>query len=306
MTGFIARLRVETRDLLELVVLPGLAALMPWRLAYRLLRLAAHRMRPYEEATASAVAQAGRLGWIGDAAHWALVRRIVTLVDHADLYLARTRSDAWMARHLDVSGQWPAAGQPGLICTFHWGAGMWGLRHARAAGLTAHALVAPLQGAHFAGRRVLHAYARTRTAEVARSLGCPALDISASLRPALQALRRGEQVVAAIDVPADQASASEEVGLLGLRARVPRGLLRLAVDQGLPVTVYLTGLSVADGRRFLRIHQLGVHDDVTRLIEAVFAHLDQAIRDDPPAWHFWSEAPRIFLAQAQSAADQGP
>jgi lauroyl/myristoyl acyltransferase len=166
--------------------------------------------------------------------------------------------------------------------------------------------VAPLEGEHFAGRRVLHAYARARTAEVARALGCPALDISGSLRPALQALRRGEQVVAAIDVPADQASASEDMDLLGLRARVPRGLFRLAVDQGLPVTVYLTGLRVADGQRFLRIHSLGVHDDVTRLIQAVFAHLEQAIRDDPPAWHFWSEARRIFVAPAEGSPDQGP
>jgi hypothetical protein len=23
--------------------------------------------------------------------------------------------------------------------------------------------------------------------------------------------------------------------------------------------------------------------------------LDQAIREDPPAWHFWSEADRIFV-----------
>jgi len=93
--------------------------------------------------------------------------------------------------------------------------------------------------------------------------------------------------------------------LLGRRARVPRGLLRLAVDQALPVTVYLTGLRVADGRRFLRIHSLGVHDDVARLAQAVFAHLDQAIREDPPAWHFWGEAPRIFVPEPD-AARQGP
>jgi lauroyl/myristoyl acyltransferase len=196
---------------------------------------------------------------------------------------------------MDVQGEWPPAGQPGLICTFHWGAGMWGLRHARASGLKAHALVAPLAGAHFGGRRVLLAYARARTAEVARALGCPALETSVSLRPVLQALRRGEQVLAAIDVPADQVSASEEIGLLGMRARVPRGLLRLAVDERLPVTVYLTGLNVGTGRRLLRIHPLGVYEDLGQLMQDVFAFLDQAIREDPPAWHFWGEAGRIFV-----------
>lgn len=290
----VALLRRECSDLTQLVLLPGLAALMPWSFAFRVMRRLARWLRPYEEVCQAALQQAEARGWVGDPVHWLQVRRLVTLADHADLYLATTRGDSWMGRHLDVEGEWPQPGQPGLLCTFHWGAGMWGLRHARASGLTAHALVAPLEGAHFAGRRVLLAYARARTAEVARALGCPTLDTSASLRPVLQALRRGEQVLAAIDVPADQVSASEQVQLLGLPALVPRGLLRLAVDQRVPVTVYLTGLKVETGRRFLRIHQLGVQDHLDQLVKDVFALLDQAIREDPPAWHFWSEADRIF------------
>jgi lauroyl/myristoyl acyltransferase len=291
------RIRVEARDLFELVLLPGLAAMLPWGFAYRLLRRLALALDPYRQAADAALGQAGARGWAGDATYWLLVRKLVTLVDHADLYLAKTRSDAWLAKYVDVQGQWPAPGQAGLICTFHLGAGMWGLRHARASGLKAHAIVAPLEGAHFVGRRVMLAYARARTSEVARSLGCPTLDMSVSLRPVLQALRRGEQVVAAVDVPADQVSASEEISLLGMAARVPRGLLRLAVDQRLPVTVYLTGLQVGNGRRFLRIHQLGVREDLKQLIDDVFAYLDQAIRDDPPAWHFWGEADRVFVTR---------
>ena len=295
MNRWIQRMRVESRDLFELVLLPALAVFLPWRIAFKLLRRAALHFNPYQAAGNAAQEQANSRGWMGNANRWALVRRLVTLVDHADLYLAKTRSDAWMARHLHVQGEWPAPGQAGLICTFHLGAGMWGLRHARASGLKAHAIVAPLEGAHFAGRRVLLAYARARTAEVARALGCPTLDMSVSLRHVLQALRRGEQVVAAIDVPADQVSASEEVTLLGMRARVPRGLLRLAVDQALPVTVYVTGLDVDSGKRTLHIQQLGVREDLRQLIGEVFTILDKAIQADPPAWHFWGEADRIFL-----------
>lgn len=291
----VARLRREWSDLAQLVLLPGLAALMPWPVAYRVLRRLARWLRPYEEVCQAALRQAQARGWVGDPVHWLRVRRLVTLADHADLYLATTRGDAWMGRHLDVQGEWPQPGQPGLLCTFHWGAGMWGLRHARASGLSAHALVAPLEGAHLAGRRVLLAYSRARTAEVARALGFPTLDTSASLRPVLQALRRGEQVLAAIDVPADQVDASEEVQLLGIPALVPRGLLRVAVDLRVPVTVFLTGLKVASGRRTLHIHQLGVRDSVKDLAGDVFKLLDEAIREDPPAWHFWSEADRVFV-----------
>jgi lauroyl/myristoyl acyltransferase len=87
-----------------------------------------------------------------------------------------------------------------------------------------------------------------------------------------------------------------------MQARMPRGLLRLAVDQRVPVTVYLTGLNVGTGRRFLRIHQLGVRDDLEQLMEDVFAFLDQAIREDPPAWHFWSEADRIFVLKPAASS----
>lgn len=294
MNSLSRRLKCEWRDLVELVVLPALAAPLPWRFGFRLLRRLAASLRPYSEPVDTAMGQAQRLGWIGDSLHWSRMRRLVTLVDHADYYLSRSRSNRWLARHVDVEGEWPEPGKPGVIFTFHWGAGMWGLRHAGASGLRAHALVAPLDGAYFEGRSILLAYARARTAEVARALGCPTLDTSASLRPVLQALRRGEQVVAAVDVPADQASASEELQLLDRTARFPRGLLRLAVDHQVPVTVYLTGLDASTGRRCLRIHRLGVPESVETLAATAFGYLDRAIREDPPSWHFWSEAPRIF------------
>ena len=288
------RLRTELRDLLELVLLPGLAAVLPWPLCFRLFRRLARWDGLYRQACHAALAQARERGWALDEADWLLKRRLVTLVDHADFYLSRTRSDAWMRRHLRVDGAWPAHDAAHILCTFHWGAGMWGLRHARARGLRAHPLVAPLEGAHFKGRAVLHWYARARTAEVGRALACAALDVSSSLRPALRALRQGEQVVAAVDVPSDQVAASETVQLLGRQMQVPKALLRLAVEQRIPVTLYLTGLDFATGERFLHIELLGVRDDLGALAQEVFARLDRAIQAEPAAWHFWGEAPRFF------------
>lgn len=288
------RLRVELRDLLELVLLPGLAAVLPWPLCFRIFRKLAGFNGLYREASDAALVQARHFGWALDEADWLRKRRLVTLVDHADFYLARTRSDAWMGRYLDVSGTWPAPGTRQVMCTFHWGAGMWGLRHARAQGLQAHALVAPLSGAHFQGRSVLHWYARARTAEVSRALGCQALDVSASLRPALRALRDDEQIVAAIDVPSDQVAASEPVVVVGRQMWVPKALLRLAVEQRIAVTLYVTGVSLDSGRRTLQLHPLGLQDDIATLAQQVFNTLDKAIQSEPAAWHFWAEAPRFF------------
>ncbi len=299
MQPLLRRLRTELRDLLELVLLPGLAAVLPWPLCFRVFRRLARWDGLYRQPCHAALHEARARGWAVDEADWLLKRRLVTLVDHADFYLSRTRSDAWLRRHLQAQGEWPATGSAAILCTFHWGAGMWGLRHARAQGLRAHPLVAPLQGAHFRGRTVLHWYARARTAEVGRVLACAALDVSASLRPALRALRGGEQVVAAVDVPSDQVASAEPVSLLGRRALVPKALMRLAVEQRIPVALYVTGLDFATGGRSLYIAPLGLRGDVSTLAQEVFDELDKNIRQEPAAWHFWGEAPRFFSPDTQ-------
>lgn len=294
------RLLMETRDLLELVCLPGLAAILPWSLCFRVFKRMARWQWLYRDACENARTHARQRGWVHDEARWLATRRLITLVDHADFYLARTRSNKWLTKNLLVEGQWPQPDTAAVLCTFHWGVGMWALRHAGAHHLKAHALVAPLVGAHFAGRAVLHRYAKARTASVADALGCQTLDVSNSLRPALRALRAHEQVVAAIDVPSDQVSSSQAIELLGMKAHVPRALLRLAVDHELPITVFLTGIRIEDGQRFLRLHTLGVWKDIDALIPEVYKILEGAIRENPPAWHFWGESERFF-ARTDSA-----
>lgn len=289
------RLRHESRDLIELVLLPGLAAVLPWRLCFRVFRwICFHTQFLYREQCERALSQAQARGWVDDPHTWISMRRLVTLVDHADYYLERSRSDAWMKRYLRVEGRWPAADRAALLCTFHWGAGMWALRHASAAGLSAHIIMAPARGAHFNGRRVARTYAERRIAGAACALGHPILDVSTLLRPLLRLLRSNEQIVAVIDVPSDQVAASQKVTLMGMTAHVPRALMRLAVEQAIPVTVYLTGICMNTGDRYLIIRDFGVHTDIDVLVREVFVELEKAIIEHPSAWHFWSESERFF------------
>jgi hypothetical protein len=287
------RLRDELRDLVEVVLLPGLAAVLPWPIAFRIYRRLAATRWLYRDASERALGEAARLGWVADPAEWLRKRKLTTLVDHADHYLSRTRGDGWLSRHVDTEGEWPA-GQAGLGLTFHWGAGMWGLRHAAAHGMKAHMLVASVDKAHFAGRSILHRYIVARTRSIALALRRPYIDVSADMRLVLKALRGDEQVFAVIDVPADQVSTSQAVQVMGLPARLPTALLRLAVDKQVPVFVYVTGFRIEDGQRFVRIRQLGVPADLDTLVREVEAELDRTIQQDAPAWHFWSEAERFF------------
>lgn len=285
--------RLQLQDALELLVLPGLAALMPWPVAFALFRQLAKWPALYRSATNAAWTWVKQNLPQVDENTWRYERRLLTLVDHADWVLSMTRSTAWLRRHVVVQGQWPAPGTSQVICTFHWGAGMWTLPAMRQAGLQVHALAASLQGQQFAGRPVLNAYARWRTGQVVKALGHPTIDVTASMRPVLQALKDHECLLGVVDVPADNFGAGVGVNLLGQAARVPRGLLRLAADRQLPVTVFLAGLDLRTGQRQWTIHQLGVMPDAEILFKTVFQFLNQAMAESPSAWHLWAEMPRF-------------
>lgn len=293
--AWLRRLATEARDVCELVMLPGLAACLPWSWCFTLFKRMARWHWLYRETSEAALQQALARGWAGtNHAHWLWARKLTTLTDHADHYLGVWRSDAWLKRHVEVRGQWPKNTQRLLLVTFHWGAGYWGLRHAAAHGIHPHALVASLATPSYQGRSVLTHYARARNANVARTLGAPVLDVRHNLKGVVRAARQGQPLLGVLDVPAEDAKAAIEVALLGMQASFPTGLLRLAVEQQLPVVIYVTGLNTQTGGRTLDITPLGCSPSVAELADTVFSELQKLIAQDAPAWHFWAEAPRIF------------
>ena len=116
-------LRVQGRDLLQLWLLPGLAAVLPWRWCFALYRRLARWPWLYRAEVEAALAGAQLRGWLApaEAARWATERRLVSLVDHADFFLSRTRGDGWLRRHVEVRGQWPAHLARGTLVRFSLG-----------------------------------------------------------------------------------------------------------------------------------------------------------------------------------------
>jgi phosphatidylinositol dimannoside acyltransferase len=288
------RIRGEIRDLIELVLVPSLAIILPWTWCYRVFLLLSRCEWLYWADGIAHCERAREFGWVKDAEDFRRKWRLMSMVDQADFYLALFRSNRWMRRHMDVEGNWPEPGKAAVLCTFHWGAGMWALRHLGASGLRAHALVGPQRPEMFPGHRLRYQYFRLRNIGVRNALRTEPLDITGSLRPMLKALRAGDQIAAAVDVPAYLSSSSQTIAFLGLRARFPRGLFRLAADQGTPVTIFVNGLRFGDGRRFLRLYDIGVERDVDALMAKVYAYLEALIRAEPAAWHFWRISDSFF------------
>lgn len=289
------RLRQELRDLLELVLLPGLAAVLPWPWCFAVFKRLARLGWLYKDASEAALQHARLRGWAGvDERRWLQERKLVTLVDHADHYLGLFRSDRWMHRYLQVQGAWPDAGKALMLMSFHWGAGYWGLRHASAHGLYPHALVASLASPAYAGRTVLTAYARARNANVARTLKAPVIDVARQLKKVLTALRQQEPLLSVVDVPSDGAIASTPVQVQGMTARVPSGLFRLVTDHQIAIALYVTGIDLKTGMRFLRIRQVAPCATMEATVAEVFKDLDPLIAESAPSWHFWEISERFF------------
>lgn len=293
MTAWLHRALGEGRDALELVLLPGLAAVLPWGLCFRLFRRVARWQWLYREACEADWREAHAKGMADDKRHWLWERKLVQLVDHADFYLHKTRTNAWLARHVRVSGDWVAQGRPAFLFTFHWGAGMWGLRHARQAGLRVHALSAPAESIHFEGRWVLLRYVRARLRSVEEALEQPLVLVPKGLRQVKEALDGGEQVLALLDVPQDAGGKGQVCELLGERVLLSLAMPEMAARRQAACVMYVTGLDVHNGKRFLKIVSLPAGAQPEAMARMMLDWLGGWIRQSPAAWHLWGQWPRF-------------
>ncbi len=300
--SLVRRLRAEFKALIELVLLPGLALILPWSLCYRLFWQLSRAPFLYRARCRQSLAAAQRAGFVDDPVRWIRRYRLMIMIDHADLYLSRSRGDRWMERHLRREGSWPDPGNAFVGCTFHWGAGMWGLRDIARAGLRAHALVGRLQKAAFRGQYIIGRYSFARVAEVGRALGTRPLDVSRDLSQLLRLTRRQDVLVAAVDVPPDEVGGSIPVCFLGRQISVPRGIFRLAAGKRLPVVFYLTGFDFSTGERFLHITDPVVSGDAAVLAEQAFAELESWVTRQPECWHFWFALDRFTRGKAEHPA----
>lgn len=293
------RVKTEVRHLLEVVLLPGLAAVLPWRWCFALFKRIACWNWLYQPACEIEWNNATAKGYGGDKAQWTQHRRLVQLVDHADHYLHRTRSDAWMHRHMDVYGDWRALGEPSFLFSFHWGAGMWALRHARSQGLQVNAIAAPILAENFQGRSVFFRYAQARIVSIEQALGRSVVLVPKGLRNLRTALKQGQQVLALLDVPQDRGAVGH-FQMLGETVRLSQALPEMAERQQAPMAVYVTAFDAQTGRRALHIQNLPAGMSAAEVTQFVVTWLDGLIRDQPAAWHFWGMWP-AFVAPAQPA-----
>lgn len=276
------------RTFVELFLLPGMAAILPWRWCFKLFRRVAQSRYLYPEVEWM-VRGARAAGALGNEEEWRSALRLTRLFSFADLYLSMFRGKRWIDKHVDVIGAWPDGAF--LAVTYHWGAGLWALRHLTAQGKRTRFLSIRFDRATFQNSRLRYWYGLLRTLETSRAGGGAGIIFTGGSRAEIsQALKEGDCVMALFDVPPAPDQASAPAFLFGRPARVRPGLARLAADEQNPVVVFRMHLDRESGRLKLHIDPVKRDGSEAELLELMVSGFRSAIDDDPCSWHSWSEA----------------
>ncbi len=276
-------------DLIELVLLPGIAALLPWRWCFWLFDKIAYWPWLYYQQTENNRLGAQTMGLVVNRKKWDHDYRLIQLVDHADLYLSMFRSDKWMDHYIAITDEQWAKKRPVLILGFHWGAGLWIFRYLRQQGIQAAPLFGSVDDTSLATQPIRRWYYRMRVKEVERGSGTSALFTGyKNVRRLLETFAQEQSVLALMDVPPDGATPCLPGYLLHKPAGFPKGLIKLAVTRKITVMSYQLAINRQNGQRLLHIHgPLPTHNEYT-LVTALNDLLNQALIRDPSAWHFWA------------------
>ena len=297
MTKFVRLAKENIRDFLEFILVPGLAAVLPWPLCFRLFRLLTKWPGLYNQAVEAMLTGAQDMGYVCNKQQWARDYRLQMLVDQADLYLSRFRSDKWLDQHFQARGDvWPvSADRSTMGITFHWGTGLLVFRYLRRQGIEAAGIFQGSNHESFTHRPIRQWYGRWRIREVERSGGCAAIFTGRKTITQLrETLAQNRAVIALLDIPPDGSMPGIPVQIFDQKAQFPRGLIRIATRKQLPVVGFTVALDRNTGMRILRTKGPLPNANEQELMDSLAQLFREAISRDPVAWYFWPFARSFF------------
>ena len=267
-------------------------ALLPWRVGFAVLKALARRSWGFtHEADAAWNVAAAHAGLLDEHA-WKYRYRLLRWVERADTYLTLLHGTSWWARRVRVRGEFPAAAPACVMLTFHWGAGHWVWKLLRARGIRAYFLARKPLVQDFGHARVSAWYASLRGWGLKRIGSLGPLYTGGSGTRVLEALGRGDSIVAMLDLPSSGDRASETVELLDRAVNLPSGVARLAESARAPLAVFSCRL-LDDGTRELWIEPLDAMS-AAETMQRYACRLDALLREAPEAWLIWHEAVAAF------------
>lgn len=280
-------------DLIELFLLPALAAIIPWPLCFRIFKYLAGFDCLYRSDVQGALRQAEPTLGIKDVYTWASAYRLTKLVDHADLYLSLFRSDRWLDKYVTVTGPgWPDDGAPFMAITFHWGAGMWSLRHLKRhlnrSKKPISGLMKGFERSEFFSRFIRYCYVKLRSYAISMAgvKNLIFLDPSSYFK-LKRAVKSSPCLLALFDVPTIRQHNIINAQLFGHNMRLPRGLAYLAANEGIKIVAYSVSIDRENGLRRINISEPMISNKEEELSDYLVKEFKKAVYSDTPSWHCW-------------------
>lgn len=292
----------DIRQALDNCLLAGITLLLPWPLAFRVLRFLTRFGLGAFANERRACEHMLQQGFAMEPVVAVRRMRLHRLLDLADFYKSRFMHRGWLQKFWRISGDTlpDAASHPAvLFVTFHYGAGFWALRHFHEHGLSMAALYRPpprpvrwgeYWESFFFWRR-LQAIGQMSGAAPIR-VGDERSELSALVR---RLVRKRQPLGVMPDIPTDSAR-GVPVRVLGKTMYFAAALLRLVVKHQVPVVLYTSTPDLHDGGRDVVLHVLYEHASVEALAARLAEVLEQALCNDPTAWHLWAFAEHILHA----------
>lgn len=295
MTPWLA-IKRELRDLLSLWLVPGLAALLPWRWCLRLYWWLAGTGLLMREEVAGSRGGRAMLGLASD--DRAFDRRFCFgfLLEHADLFRALGRGWRGLARTLPLRVSADDAPRAGLCFFFNFNQGLPALAALRAAGYQAHLVYRSLERRPAGVGWLRYAYMRLRLRMVARVCGNPGIGTGGARERIAATIAAGGLVCVAADTPPRPGT-----GLVPIRFPDGReawwrsGVLKLALELPGARRCFQVRLDWDTRERTLELKRLAPTGELAVLTTQLNAEFAQALASQPELWFYWPAPQGFFL-----------
>lgn len=215
------------------------------------------------------------------------------IIDQADCYLTRRFSARWLDDNCEITGPAPEKPPTGLpvplFLTPHYGQGFWAIRYLNeCCGFRLAWLYLP-PAKHLKPGNILQSWTnKRRLAQIERLCSSLAIPTGGSIATMQEKLiRHGVSVLAMPDAPPQPGQSKVVVTLMEQQAFFPAGVFSLAEREKVPVYLYSILLDRQSGKRRMIIKgpYTGLGKDA--LAQHFADLLDDAIKQDPCAWHLW-------------------
>lgn len=300
------QLRTQVFEAWQFFILPGVAALLPWRLGWRWLKYWAQRVDgPFDEPAQAATGIAPRYLEIGSAQKFAARVRLLWLMDYCDLYLSITRwRRSWRPWHVARRGAWPQGAF--IAAGFHHGTCHWVFKSLAEDGHDSMVISVRWTREQYRGYPLRYWYGRLRYWDMAR-LGRKPVAYRPGIRDLLaKTLADSAAVVGLIDLPPRMAPRGQHpLRMLDLDLSLPEGVVAIAREAGVPIVPYWMEFDDDMYRRCFCVGEPIDASDTDAALSQLAVILDRQIRSAPAAWFFWSELPQwVEDARALHAAKE--